>query len=177
MLFRSRVGLHRMPGVHGRCEKLDTQGRDYSIILDYAHTPDGLENILSTVRGFAPARVVAIFGCGGDRDPIKRPIMGEMAGKYADFCIITSDNPRSEDPAAIIAAIEPGVRKTGTPYVVIENRRDAIAYAMDHAQAQDTIVLAGKGHETTQEIAGVKYPFDEKEVVAQLLKALSLIHI
>ncbi|MGI6004227.1 MAG: UDP-N-acetylmuramoyl-L-alanyl-D-glutamate--2,6-diaminopimelate ligase [Christensenellales bacterium] len=164
-----RVGLMRMPGVHGRCERLDTGDKPYGIILDYAHTPDGLENILQTVRGFAKARVITVFGCGGDRDPVKRPIMGEMAGRYSDFCVITSDNPRTEDPMAIIAAIEPGVKKTGTPYEIIENRREAIAWAMDHARDADVIVLAGKGHETYQEIDGVKYSFDEKEVVQQLL--------
>jgi UDP-N-acetylmuramoyl-L-alanyl-D-glutamate--2,6-diaminopimelate ligase len=161
--------LSDMHGVHGRCESLDTQGRAFGVILDYAHTPDALENILTTVRKFTKNRLIVVFGCGGDRDPIKRPIMGKMAATYADYCIVTSDNPRTEDPMKIIEAILPGVRECDTPYQVIENRKDAIAHALSVAREGDVIVLAGKGHETYQDIMGVKHHFDEKEVVAQLL--------
>jgi UDP-N-acetylmuramoyl-L-alanyl-D-glutamate--2,6-diaminopimelate ligase len=139
-------------------------------MIDYAHTPDGIENILRTVRGFAKGRVVILFGCGGDRDNTKRPIMGRMAGELADFCIVTSDNPRTEDPMGIIAMIEPAVKETGTPYVVIENRAEAIYYALDNAQKDDVIVLAGKGHETYQILNSSTIDFDEREIVKNHLK-------
>ena len=130
-------------------------------------------NILSAVRGFAKNRVIALFGCGGDRDPKKRPLMGEAAGQGADYCIVTSDNPRTEDPQAIIDAIVPGVEKTGCPFEVVVDRRSAIRRALICAQPGDVIVLAGKGHEPYQEIDGVRHPFDEKEIVRQ---ALAQIH-
>lgn len=155
-------------GVKGRAEVVKTD-TDYTVMIDYAHTPDGIENILKTVRGFAKGRVVIVFGCGGDRDNTKRPIMGEISGRLADFCIVTSDNPRSEDPMKIIGMIEPGVKATGTPYIVIENRRDAIKYALDNAQKDDVIVLAGKGHETYQILADGTIHFDEREVVREIL--------
>lgn len=155
-------------GVKGRAEVVKTD-TDYTVMIDYAHTPDGIENILKTVRGFAKGRVVIVFGCGGDRDNTKRPIMGEISGRLADFCIVTSDNPRSEDPMKIIDMIEPGVKATGTPYIVIENRRDAIKYALDNAQKDDVIVLAGKGHETYQILADGTIHFDEREVVREIL--------
>ena len=124
------------------------------------------------MRGTTQKRMIALFGCGGDRDREKRPIMGEIGGRMADFCILTSDNPRSEDPMAILAQIEAGIQRTNCEYIVIENRREAIRYAMQHALPGDVIVLAGKGHETYQEIAGVKHPFDEKIVVKELLGEL-----
>ena len=142
------------------------------MILDYAHSPDALENILKTVRETARARVIALFGCGGDRDREKRPIMGEIGGRLADYCILTSDNPRSENPFDILEEIEAGIKPTGGEYTVIENRRDAIRYAMTIAQPGDVVVLAGKGHETYQEIKGVKHPFDEKVVVKELLEEM-----
>ena len=166
-----KTGMEAMPCVAGRFEVLDTGERPYTIILDYAHTPDSLENTLITVQSFARGRIVPVFGCGGDRDRGKRPIMGEIAGRLSTFAIITSDNPRTEDPYAIIRAVEDGMKKTDCPYICIENRREAIAYAIDNAQQGDIIVLAGKGHETYQEIDGVKHPFDEKVVVAELLAA------
>lgn len=164
-----KTGLEAMPSVAGRFEVLDTSNRPFTIILDYAHTPDSLENTLLTVREFARARVITVFGCGGDRDKGKRPIMGEIAGKLSSYVVITSDNPRTEDPMKIIGEIEAGIKKTDCEYVCIENRREAIRYAIHNAQSDDIIVLAGKGHETYQEINGVKYPFDEKVVVAELL--------
>ena len=164
-------GLERIAAVPGRAEMLPT-GTPYKVILDYSHSPDALMNILETVRVFTRRRVIAVFGCGGDRDQGKRPIMGEIGGRLADFCVLTSDNPRSEDPMAILEAIEEGIRPTGKPYVVIENRTEAIRYAMNMAEEGDVIVLAGKGHETYQEIKGVKHPFDEKKVVADLLREM-----
>jgi len=162
-------GMEDMATVPGRLEPLPTGGRPFTVLLDYAHTPDALENILKTVRGFARGRIVTLFGCGGDRDRAKRPIMGETAGRYSDFLIVTSDNPRTEDPHAIIDAIEEGIKKSGCDYVRIENRREAIRHALACAQAGDVIILAGKGHENYQEINNVKHPFDEKQIVAQLL--------
>ncbi|MDO4739244.1 MAG: cyanophycin synthetase, partial [Eubacteriales bacterium] len=115
-------------------------------------------------------RLIALFGCGGDRDHAKRPLMGEIGGRLADYCILTSDNPRCEDPFAILKTVEEGILKTECEYTVIENRREAILYGMRIAQPGDVLVLAGKGHETYQEIRGVKYPFDEKVVVKELLE-------
>ena len=153
-------------GVKGRVEVVPTPGKDFTVLIDYAHTPDGLENVLSSVRGFCKGRLISVFGCGGDRDPIKRPIMGEIGVRLADIGIITSDNPRTEKPGDIISDILKGVDDTMGTYFVIEDRKKAIAYAMDIAQKNDIIVLAGKGHETYQEICGVKHHLDEREVVA-----------
>lgn len=163
-----RKGLESMVSVPGRVEMLDTK-TPYRMILDYSHSPDALQNILHTVREFCRGRLILVFGCGGDRDKGKRPIMGEIAGRLADYSILTSDNPRSEDPMAILAAIEAGIKPTGAKYEIVENRREAIRQAMEMAVGGDIIVLAGKGHETYQEIGGVKYPFDEKVVVSELL--------
>ena len=164
-----KYGLEHMVSVSGRLEPLPTGKNEFTVLLDYAHTPDALENLLKTVRGFATGRVVTLFGCGGDRDHAKRPIMGEIAGRFSDFAIVTSDNPRSEDPMEIIASVEDGVKKSGCEYVVIESRRDAIEYALKNANKNDVIILAGKGHENYQEINGGKQPFDEKEIVAEIL--------
>ncbi len=166
-----REGLERVKNVPGRVETLDI-GTEYRVILDYAHSPDALENILKSVRETTRKRVIALFGCGGDRDQEKRPVMGEIGGRLADYCILTSDNPRSEEPYSILKAIEDGIRTTDGEYIVIENRRDAIRHALTIAENGDTIVLAGKGHETYQEIKGVKYPFDEKIVVQELLEEI-----
>ena len=142
------------------------------MLIDYAHTPAGLENVLSAGRGFCKGRLIAVFGCGGDRDNKKRPIMGEIGARLADIAIITSDNPRTEDPAAIIAMITPGAEETGKPYEVVIDRSEAIRRAMTIAQKDDIIVLAGKGHETYQEIMGVKHHMDEREIVADILKEM-----
>ncbi|MEG2189385.1 MAG: cyanophycin synthetase, partial [Christensenella sp.] len=166
-------GLKSMKPVAGRFEPLDTHGRDFSMILDYAHTPDSLKNALDTVKSFAPARVVTIFGCGGNRDTTKRAIMGKIAGERSDETIITSDNPRFEEPSAIIAQIEEGIKTTGGKYRCIENRREAIEYALRNAKKDDVILLAGKGHEDYQEIKGVKHNFDEKVVVEEILSRLA----
>ncbi len=153
-------------GVRGRVEVVPTPGKPYTVLLDYAHTPDGLENVLRSVRDFCEGRLIAVFGCGGDRDPIKRPIMGRIGVELADIAVITSDNPRTEAPMDIIADILEGVSKEKENYIVIEDRRKAIQYAMDIAGKGDMIVLAGKGHETYQEINGVKHHLDEREEVA-----------
>ncbi len=163
-----KAGLEAVVRVPGRIEMLQT-GTPFKVILDYSHSPDALENILRTVRQFARNRVIALFGCGGDRDKGKRPMMGEIGGRLADYCILTSDNPRTENPMVILAAIEKGIKPTGKPYEVIENRREAIRNALRMAEDGDVIVLAGKGHETYQEIMGVKRPFDEKVIVSELL--------
>ena len=169
-LTRAAAALADAPGVKGRVEVVPTRGTDYTVLIDYAHTPDGLENVLSSVRGFCRGRVIAVFGCGGDRDPIKRPIMGEIGARLSDIAIITSDNPRTEDPEAIIRDITPGADRAGKSYEVVVDRRAAIRRAMELAEKDDIIVLAGKGHETYQEIMGVKYHMDERELVAELLE-------
>lgn len=166
-----KTGLEAVVSVPGRVEMLATN-TPYRMILDYSHSPDALENILRTVREFCRGRIILLFGCGGDRDKGKRPMMGEIAGRLADYSILTSDNPRREDPMAILAAIEQGIRPTGAKYEVIENRREAIRQAMEMAVGGDIIVLAGKGHETYQDIGGVKHPFDEKVIVAELLEEM-----
>ncbi len=163
-----RNGLESIRNVPGRVEVLDT-GTPYKVILDYAHSPDALENVLKTVRAFTKNRLIALVGCGGDRDHGKRPIMGEIVGRMADFSVLTSDNPRTEDPNVILAAIEEGMKQTDGEYVVIENRREAIRYALEMAREGDVIILAGKGNETYQDIMGVKRPFDEKVIVQELL--------
>jgi UDP-N-acetylmuramoyl-L-alanyl-D-glutamate--2,6-diaminopimelate ligase len=160
--------LGSVSGVKGRIEVVPT-GRDFTIIIDYAHTPDALEKILKAIRGFASGRIVAMFGCGGDRDKTKRPIMGRVAGENADSLIVTSDNPRTEDAQSIIDDILPGVRESGAPYVVIPDRREAIRYAIEHAQPDDVVLLAGKGHEDYQVIGREKRHFDEREIVAEIL--------
>ena len=163
-----RCGLESIRSVPGRIELLDTD-TPYQVILDYAHSPDALENVLNAVRQTAKGRIIALFGCGGDRDREKRPMMGEIGGRLSDFVVLTSDNPRSEDPYAILASVEAGIKETDCPYVVIENRREAIKAAMKMAQESDVVLLAGKGHETYQEIQGVKHPFDERIVVQEIL--------
>ena len=159
--------LARNHGVKGRMEIIPTPGMDFTVLNDYAHKPDALENVLASVRGFAKGRTVVVFGCGGDRDRTKRPKMGAIAAKLSDYCIVTSDNPRTEKPEAIIEDILEGMKDTKTPYDVIVNRPEAIWHALDIAQTGDTIVLMGKGHETYQEINHVKHHLDEREVVAQ----------
>ena len=164
--------LKTVRGVKGRIEVVPTPETPWSVLIDYAHTPDGLENVISAVQGFCKGRVITVFGCGGDRDPIKRPIMGHIGVTLSDIGIITSDNPRTEEPAAIIRDIVAGVNKEDGEYIVVEDRREAIRYAMDIAEKDDIIILAGKGHETYQEIKGVKYHLDEREEVAAHLQKM-----
>lgn len=160
------LGLSRAESVKGRLERIPVH-TDYSVIIDYAHTPDGLENVLKTINSFKKGRCIAVFGCGGDRDPIKRPIMGEIGARMADLAVITSDNPRTEDPEKIVADVVSGI-KTGE-YKVIVNRQEAIAYALSEAKKDDIVLLAGKGQETYQIIGTEKTHFDEREVVKELL--------
>jgi UDP-N-acetylmuramoyl-L-alanyl-D-glutamate--2,6-diaminopimelate ligase len=142
------------------------------VIIDYAHTPDALENIIGSFKALEAGRVVTLFGCGGDRDATKRPEMGEIAARLSDFVIVTSDNPRTEAPDKIIEHILEGMKGTKTPYIVIENRREAIGWALKNARPGDIILLAGKGHETYQIIGKEKFPFDEREIVGELLRAI-----
>ena len=171
-LEESAAALRNAQGVKGRMEVVPTPGKDYSVLIDYSHTPDALENVISSVQDFCRGRVITVFGCGGDRDPIKRPIMGRIGVQLSDIAVITSDNPRTEDPEAIIRDIVAGVKEEYGVYKVVCDRRAAIRYAMDIAEKDDIIILAGKGHETYQEINGVKYHLDEREeVAAHLTKA------
>jgi len=170
-LGEAAEALSRVSHVKGRVEVVPTPGKDYTILIDYAHSPDGMVNVLSSVKGFAKGRTVALFGCGGDRDRTKRPKMGAVAAEIADFVIVTTDNPRTEKPADIIADILPGLEGFDTPYIVVEDRIEAIHWAMDHAEAGDVIVLCGKGHETYQEINHVKHHMDEREIVRDYLDA------
>ena len=156
-------------GVKGRVEVVPTPGEEYTVLIDYAHTPDGLENVLSSVRDYCAGRLIAVFGCGGDRDRAKRPIMGRIGARIADIAIVTSDNPRTEEPGAIIRDILAGIPEDAENVTVIENRVSAIRYAMDIGKKHDIIILAGKGHETYQEIHGVKHHMDEREIVADYL--------
>lgn len=160
--------LSAAAGVKGRAEVVPTE-RDFTVVIDYAHTPDGLDNICRTLKQCCEGRLVTLFGCGGDRDKTKRPLMGAVAASLSDYLVITSDNPRSEEPAAIIADIVAGLADTTTPYTVVENRVEAIHWAIAHAQAGDTILLAGKGHETYQILADEVIHLDEREVVADAL--------
>lgn len=163
-LAQSAEVLHTVPGVKGRVEVVPAP-RGYTVLIDYAHSPDGVENVLTAVRGFAKGRVIALFGCGGDRDRTKRPKMGAIADRLADYCIVTSDNPRTENPEAIISEIVAGMGET--PRAVIADRREAIRYALSMGQTDDVIVLMGKGHETYQEIDHIKRHLDEREEVAK----------
>ena len=159
-------------GVKGRCEVIPT-GRDFTVICDYAHTPDALENILRSVKEYTEGRLICLFGCGGNRDAAKRPKMAKAAAAYADRLIVTSDNPRNEDPELIIKDILAGLENSTVPYDVVTDRREAIYHALKIAEKGDIIVLAGKGHEDYQILAGMEHiHFDEREIVAEGLKLL-----
>ena len=163
------AALAEAHGVRGRMEVVPTPGKPYTVLIDYAHTPDAVKNVMRSVRGFCKGRIIAVFGCGGNRDPFKRPIMGKLGVKYSDLAIITSDNPRKEEPEKIIADILKGADEIGKPYLVVVNRREAIARAMREARADDIIVLCGKGHETYQIIGTEVTHLDEREEVAKNL--------
>ena len=139
-------------------------------MIDYAHSPESLQSILQAVKSYTKGRVISVFGCGGDRDTHKRPIMGEISGRVADYTIITSDNPRTEDPDTIVAEIETGIKKTKGQYTCIVDRTEAIKAAIEMANKNDIIVLAGKGHEPYQEINHKKYPFDERIIVRDIIE-------
>jgi UDP-N-acetylmuramoyl-L-alanyl-D-glutamate--2,6-diaminopimelate ligase len=164
------TGLASVAGVPGRFEPVETGG-ELSVIVDYAHTPDGLENVLRAARQIASGDVIAVFGCGGDRDRGKRPEMGAIAGRLADRVVVTSDNPRGEDPLAIIEGVEEGLRRAPPPggYAVVPDRAAAIRQAVDGARPGDVVVIAGKGHERYQEVGGVRRPFDDREVARRIV--------
>jgi UDP-N-acetylmuramoyl-L-alanyl-D-glutamate--2,6-diaminopimelate ligase len=153
--------------VPGRLERVDC-GQDFAVFVDYAHTPDALEQVLQLVRAEATGRLITVFGCGGDRDPGKRPLMGRVATRLSDYTIITSDNPRTEDPQRIIDAIITGVDRSGD-YVTIPDRQEAIEHAIAVAQPWDTIVIAGKGHEDYQIVGQTRRHFDDCEVAQAAL--------
>ena len=166
--------LASMPGIPGRFESVD-EGQPFAVIVDYAHTPDGLDNVLRTARGVTAGRLIVVFGCGGDRDRTKRPIMGRIAAEHSDWVIVTSDNPRSEPPRAIIDEITPGVDAGAAGRAVtveIEpDRRRAIGVAVGAAAPGDLVLIAGKGHESYQEVAGVRYAFDDRQIAREALRA------
>ena len=164
-LERLAPALRSVHGVKGRVEVVPVP-RAYTVLIDYAHSPNALENILLTARDFTAGRLICLFGCGGDRDKTKRPIMGAIARELADLVVLTSDNPRTEEPEAIIRDIQAGMAEGEAPVYVEPDRRRAIAWALEQGQPGDVIVLAGKGHETYQEVNGVHYPMDEREIVA-----------
>ncbi len=162
--------IENLPGVSGRFEQVPSQ-EDFTVIVDYAHTPDGLENILKAARQIVPNRLITVFGCGGDRDRSKRPLMGEIAARYSNFCIVTSDNPRSEEPEDIIADIIPGLDQVeNSRYAIIVDRREAIHHAINFGKKGDLIVIAGKGHETYQLVKDKVLEFDDRKVAAEFLK-------
>ena len=167
--LRAAEALEQAKGVRGRAEILPV-GQPYTVVIDYAHTPDGLQNICQTLKECCPGRLITLFGCGGDRDRTKRPQMGRIAAALSDLVVVTSDNPRSESPGAIIREILAGMEGTDTPYEVVENRPAAIRRALELARPGDTVLLAGKGHETYQILAEGTIHLDEREVVAEALK-------
>ena len=154
--------------VPGRSEMVPNK-KEIPIMIDYAHSPESLQNILSAVKSYTRGRVICVFGCGGDRDKAKRPVMGEISGRIADFTFITTDNPRTEDPEEIVKEIEEGIKKTKGKYKVVVDRKEAIKEAIEMANKLDIVVLAGKGHEPYQEINNKKYPFDEREIVKEII--------
>lgn len=163
------LALKEVCGVKGRAEVVDIPS-EYTVMIDYAHTPDGVENIINAVKGFCKGRIITLFGCGGDRDRTKRPIMGRIAGELSDMCVVTSDNPRTEDPRLIIDDIIEGISQTGVSYDVVVNRKEAIDHAMDIAQKGDIVLLLGKGHETYQILNNDTIDFDERKIVRELFE-------
>lgn len=161
--------LEAIEGVDGRFETVDA-GQDFTVVVDYAHTPDSLENVLKTVKEMAEKNIYVIVGCGGDRDKTKRPEMAAIASEFADTAIFTSDNPRSEDPKAILEDMVKGVEKSN--YTVIESRKEAIEHAVHSAAAKDIIVIAGKGHETYQIIGSEVLTFDDREEARKAIKKI-----
>ena len=168
---REIVGSLRQIQVKGRVELIKVSD-DFSLMIDYAHNAMALESLLETLREYKPHRLVTVFGCGGNRARDRRFEMGEVSGRMADLTIITSDNPRNEDPQSIIDDIRAGIEKTDGKYVEIINRKDAIRYAIEHGEPGDIIICAGKGHETYQEIKGVKYDMDERVLIKEILEEL-----
>jgi UDP-N-acetylmuramoyl-L-alanyl-D-glutamate--2,6-diaminopimelate ligase len=175
-LGRTVQGIEALPTVPGRFERVDV-GQPFSVLVDYAHTDDALRNVLQAARGITAGRIIVVFGAGGDRDRGKRPRMGRVAAEYADIAVITSDNPRTEDPMAIIQAIEAGYRQVGqaSQYQVVEDRAHAIHEAVGLARPGDMVVIAGKGHEAYQLIGGKRFAFDDRQVAKQALQELGYV--
>ncbi len=165
------AGIASLSNVRGRFERVDA-GQPFLVLVDYAHTDDALRNVLKTARELARNRLIVIFGCGGDRDRAKRPLMGEAAGSLSDLVVLTSDNPRSEDPLRIMSDAMVGLQKTGNPYLSIEDREMAIRKALEHAHEGDVVVVAGKGHEMYQVLKDRTVPFDDHEVAQRILREL-----
>ncbi len=162
-----KEGLSKV-SVNGRFQLIESN-KDFAVVVDYAHTPDGLYNVLSTARKITGGKVICVFGCGGDRDKKKRPIMGKVAGEISDYLVVTSDNPRTEDPVKIIDMVEVGVKETSAKYIKITNRKEAIAYAIEMAEPKDIVIIAGKGHEDYQIVGKTKYPFSDYEIAKKIL--------
>ncbi len=169
-MSKIRGGIESIKGVPGRIQNIPND-LGINVIVDYAHTPDGVENILSAVREFTKGKIITVFGCGGDRDRTKRPIMGEIAGRLSDFCMVTSDNPRSEEPMDILKEIEPGVKSVTDNYELVVDRRDAIVKAVNMAQKGDSVVIAGKGHENYEIFKDRTIHFDDAEEAEKALEA------
>ncbi|MGI5822537.1 MAG: UDP-N-acetylmuramoyl-L-alanyl-D-glutamate--2,6-diaminopimelate ligase [Dethiobacteria bacterium] len=170
-LLAIKDALEKIEGVPGRFERVDL-GQDFVVIVDYAHTPDGLDNILQTAREFCRGKIITIFGCGGERDRAKRPLMGQIAGKYSDYCILTSDNPRGEDPWQIIYEVEPGLQEnkaSGNGYTIQPDRYEAIKLGVELARPGDMVIIAGKGHENYQIFSDHTLPFSDREVASEII--------
>jgi UDP-N-acetylmuramoyl-L-alanyl-D-glutamate--2,6-diaminopimelate ligase len=166
--------LASIPGVNGRFEPVDA-GQPYLVVVDYAHTPDSLENVIRTIQQFVTGNIITVFGCGGDRDRTKRPIMGKIAAEMSDITLVTSDNPRTEHPTAIIGEIVAGIGpelQDSSRLLVIEDRQIAIKKAIEIAQPHDVVLIAGKGHETYQEIDGVRHEFDDREIAKLAIRGM-----
>ena len=166
-----QTGINAIKGVPGRIQSVPND-KGFNVIVDYAHTPDGLENILNAVREFTKGKVITVFGCGGDRDKTKRPIMGDIAARLGDYSIITSDNPRSEEPIDIINQVEEGVRPVTDDYEKIVDRKEAIFRAVAIAKAGDSVVIAGKGHEDYEIFKDKTIHFDDVEVAKEALEGI-----
>ncbi len=165
------MGLRKLTFVKGRLQRVRA-AKGKQVYVDFAHTPDGLEKSLAALKGYCAGRLVCLFGCGGNRDKTKRPLMGEVAAKGCDFAVLTADNPRYEDPMDILTQIERGYRRFSTRYVLIPNRKEAIFYALELLNEEDILLIAGKGGEEYQEIMGIKYPFDDQAIVAEYFKKM-----
>jgi UDP-N-acetylmuramoyl-L-alanyl-D-glutamate--2,6-diaminopimelate ligase len=170
-LEKIEQGLKDLNAVPGRFERID-EGQTFLVIVDYAHTDDALRNVLSTARDLTRHRLIVVFGCGGERDRAKRPLMGEAAGSLSDLAVLTSDNPRSEDPLLIMNDALVGLQKAGKPYWAEVDRANAIRKAMEEAREGDVVVLAGKGHETYQILRDGAIPFDDREVARKVLREM-----
>ncbi len=167
-VVRGLAGAEQIPG---RMEPIDA-GQDFLVVVDYAHTPDSIRTVLAAARPLATGRVIVVFGCGGDRDRAKRSPMGAAATEGADLTVITTDNPRSEDPSAIIAEVERGAIAGGGPYVIEPDRRAAIRLGLREARSGDVVIVAGRGHESEQELADASVAFDDRVVVREELDAI-----